>query len=263
MGNIKTISELNLGFSDAENYKRRENKELFNEIFFRNDYLDSLLKRNTFFLVGDKGTGKTAYSVFLSNNDYKSTNSLINYIRETDYRKFVTLKTEKNLQFSDYDRIWSVILLLLLSKSITEKDLDHSVFSKPQKLRAITNAIDEYYLNAFTPEIISALKLIEDSKGTAELILKFLKLSGQETKTVSFDERKFIIHLDYIHRQFQDALKSIKLCNNKILFIDGIDIRPTDVPYEDYINCIKGLAHAVWSLNNDFFPSIKDSQGRL
>ena len=33
------ISELELGFSDAENYKRRENKELLTNLFVRNDLL--------------------------------------------------------------------------------------------------------------------------------------------------------------------------------------------------------------------------------
>ncbi|KAF5421524.1 MAG: hypothetical protein C5S44_06405, partial [Candidatus Methanocomedens sp.] len=51
--------------------------------------------------------------------------------------------------------------------------------------------------------------------------------------------------------------------DNYILFIDGIDIRPTFVPYDDYLECIKGLANAVWSINTDFFSSIRDSQGRM
>ena len=62
---MKTISELNLGFSDAENYKRRENKQLFQKLFVQNEYLDDLLEPNVSFLVGEKGTGKTAYSIFL------------------------------------------------------------------------------------------------------------------------------------------------------------------------------------------------------
>jgi hypothetical protein len=31
---MKKISELKFGFPDAENYKRREHKELFNKIFY-------------------------------------------------------------------------------------------------------------------------------------------------------------------------------------------------------------------------------------
>jgi polynucleotide 5'-kinase involved in rRNA processing len=71
---MKKINELCLGFSDAENYMRRENKELFNKIFVKNCFLDHLLLPSTYFLIGEKGTGKTAYSVFLTNNFYKNTN---------------------------------------------------------------------------------------------------------------------------------------------------------------------------------------------
>ena len=67
---MKTISELNLGFRDAENYQRRENKQLFNDIFVKNIFVDDLLSPNSFFMLGEKGTGKTAYAVFLANNYY-------------------------------------------------------------------------------------------------------------------------------------------------------------------------------------------------
>jgi DNA replication protein DnaC len=61
------VSELNFGFADAQNYSRRENRELFNRIFFRTEELDGLCGHNTYFLLGDKGTGKTAYAVYLVN----------------------------------------------------------------------------------------------------------------------------------------------------------------------------------------------------
>jgi hypothetical protein len=37
---MRSIAELNFGFSDAENYKRRENKDLFNQLFVRDDALE-------------------------------------------------------------------------------------------------------------------------------------------------------------------------------------------------------------------------------
>ena len=46
------------------------------------------------------------------------------------------------------------------------------------------------------------------------------------------------------------------------MFIDGIDIRPSGIPYEEYLDCVKGLANAVWEINNDFFPTVKGGKGR-
>lgn len=102
---MKKVHELNFGFADAENYKRRENKELFNQVFIKNEYLEKLCDHSTSFLIGDKGTGKTAYAVYLSNNDYKGISSEIKYIRETDYQTFITLKSDNQLKLSDYIQI--------------------------------------------------------------------------------------------------------------------------------------------------------------
>jgi hypothetical protein len=260
---LKKISELNLGFIDAENYQGKENKDLFNRIFVKNKYLDRLFLSYNYFLIGEKGTGKTAYSVFLSNNVYNDTISETKFIRETDYEKFVTLKKEKHLQLSDYTSIWKVILLLLLSKSLKTEELDHHAFSKSSKMKSILSAIDEYYLSAFSPEILYALDLVENNKLAAEIISKYLKLGGEQSNSLTFHESRFQVNLLYIQKKFEEALSGLKLKNNHFLFIDGIDVRPGEIPYNDYLDCVKGLANAVWSLNADFFSKIKDSKGRF
>ena len=81
-------AKIDLGFADAENYRRRENRELLNTVFVKNRFLEDLLKPSTFFLIGEKGTGKTAYSVFMANNYYGKTKSVLKYVRETEYDKF-------------------------------------------------------------------------------------------------------------------------------------------------------------------------------
>ncbi|EMQ2878965.1 hypothetical protein V9N52_004322, partial [Vibrio navarrensis] len=54
---MKEISDLNLGFRDAESYKKKQNKELLNKIFLRNSTLNELVDNNKYFLIGEKGTG--------------------------------------------------------------------------------------------------------------------------------------------------------------------------------------------------------------
>lgn len=53
-GNMKKISELEIGIPDAENYKRREFKELFNKLFVRDHFLNNLLAPEISFLIGEK-----------------------------------------------------------------------------------------------------------------------------------------------------------------------------------------------------------------
>jgi hypothetical protein len=260
---MKKISELQLGFADAENYKRRENKELLNKLFIRNEYLDKLCSPAVSFLVGEKGTGKTAYSVYLANNNYNNNSARVRFIRETEYQQFVTLRSEKHLKLSDYTSIWKVIICLLLSQQIKESDSERVLIPKWGRFRALQAAIDEYYKNAFAPEIAQAMQLVNESKLAAELISKHAKIAGEDKEVHTFTESRFQTNLFYILRKFQESLSQVKVKENHILFIDGIDIRPSSIPFSDYTDCIKGLANATWELNNDFFPTIRDSKGRL
>ena len=260
---MKTIKELKFGFSDAENYKRRENKELFNHLFMRNEHLDDIAAPSTTFLVGDKGTGKTAYAVYMVNNEFANTACSLRYIRETEYQKFITLKNEKHLALSDYAAIWKVIIYLLLAEQIYNKEKNSVLFKRSAKFKALHDAIQEYYLHAFSPEIIHALQFVQESKLAAELLSKYAKAIGEQKETIQFSESRFQTNLLYIQKNFESALQSLKLTKNHLVFIDGIDIRPSSIPYDEYLECIKGLANAVWEINNDFFPSIRDSSGRL
>ena len=54
----KSIGSLNLGFSDAQNYIQRNNKQILSEVFVKNAYLTKLLQPNVYYLIGEKGTGK-------------------------------------------------------------------------------------------------------------------------------------------------------------------------------------------------------------
>ncbi|MEW6427258.1 MAG: funZ protein [Thermodesulfobacteriota bacterium] len=260
---MKMVNDLELGFSDAENYRRRENKSLLNRVFIRNHNLDRLCDPAISFLIGEKGTGKTAYAVYLANNDYLETLSSLRYIRETEYQKFIALKNEKHLGLSDYSSIWKVIIYLLLAQQIIDREGGIEFLRRFTKLGAVQNAIDEYYHKAFSPEIVQALNFVQESKIAAELMAKHAKTTGEERDTLTFSETRFQTNLFYIQNSFQDAFRQVRLNKNHLLFIDGIDIRPASIPYEEYLLCIKGLANAVWEVNNDFFPSIKGGCGRM
>ena len=260
---MNKVSELTFGFRDAENYRRRENKDLFNHIFVRDKALEDLCEKGKYFLVGEKGAGKTAYAVFLCNNNYRDTLASLKYIRETEYQKFLEMKRSKHLVLTDYTNIWRIILYLLLAEQIIDHEGRPSFLAPFKRFGTLRKAVDEYYAHAFSPEIIHAIRFVEESKLAAELLCKHAKVGGEESETVTFTETRFQTNLLYIQKHFEEALAELKLNRNHILFIDGIDIRPASVPYADYLECVKGLANAVWSLNNDFLANIRDSKGRM
>lgn len=260
---MKKIKDLYFGYNDAENYKRPENRDLFAKYFYRTEEFKDIFKPSTNFIIGEKGTGKTAFATYVSNDVTFNTNGFINFIRETDYQKFIKLKTDNHLQLSDYQNVWKVLIYLLLCDRIKTKETEGaSVFKSSASFDAIQKAIDEYYVNAFSPEIIHALNFVEKTKYSAELMSQYFKAIGENIKEGSFTHSKFQTNLLYIQNHFEKAIGSLNLKQNYILFIDGIDIRPENIPYSEYLECVKGLANAIWSLNNDFFPNIK-SEGKL
>ena len=256
---MKNFTDLIIGYPDAENYKRKENKDLFSKVFVQTDEVKNLLDPSKFFLIGDKGTGKTAYAVFLANSEHTNTFSYLKYMRDTEYDKFVKLKKEKQLILSDYVSIWKTLIYVLISQEIKKNESPNMFENK--NYRVLDDTYKEFYKSAFSPEISTAFNVIDESKRFAELSFHHSIKVGLEGKhSDSFDGSRFQINLLYIQKKFESALTTLRLKKNHILFIDGIDVRPRNIDYEDYLECVKGLATAIWELNNDFFPTIRDSK---
>lgn len=262
---MKKLSDLKYGFTDAENYKRRENRDTFNRIFLRTEELSRLEEQSTFFLVGEKGTGKTAYAVYLHNSPNSDRVFSHKFIRETDYLKFINLKQSNSLSLSNYVDIWKVILLNIVAASILEIE-PKPLIRRNEHFSDLQEALKKYDQEAFTPEVISGLQIAENASEILKLMLGIkdnnISLQNSSGHSETYDKKVFQTSLLDIERKFEDAIRSLSLKTNHIVFIDGIDIRPESVPFGEYLSCIKGLANALWSLNNDFFPSIKDSKGR-
>ncbi|MDO5559560.1 MAG: hypothetical protein Q4F95_08160 [Oscillospiraceae bacterium] len=259
---MKKVLDLNLGFSDAQTYLQRSNKQMFSEIFVKNYYLEDLLKPNIYFLIGEKGTGKTAYATYLTNNEYKQNKSFLKFICGTDYEKFYELKRTGKIDISGYADIWQCIILLITAKSIANDNKLVESFSR-SRITDLLKAIDEYYNKAFSPEIINALKIVDQSGYAATLISKHAEVGAKQDNTTEFTEQKMQMNLYYISQQFSSCLNKIKLNKNINIFIDGIDVRPSQIPFDEYLNCIKGLLTSCWILNTELFANTKDSKGKI
>jgi cold shock CspA family protein len=259
------FTDLNVGFANAENYQRPENKELLAKYFVRDQYLDRLLDPNIYFLVGEKGTGKTAYATFLRNSDYKDHKVSIFNVRQTEYQKFLELKKQGHLALSQYAEVWRTLLLISAATSILEKSGTPEFLKRFTKLSALKNAIDEYYENAFAPEIVKLISFIESSEVAYSLIAKYMGIGAQVSSKTGTQKNTadhiFQTNLLKIRQAFEAALKTVKPDSKTLVFIDGIDVRPGDISYTDYFECVRGLIEAIWAVNNDFLANIKDSKG--
>ena len=251
---IKPISELDFGFEDAQSYKTsQDSKDLFDKLFLYNEYVDAIIKPNNFFLVGEKGTGKTAYAIYLSTHEHRNHKGQTVFVQDTDYQKFLDLKESRDLSTADYIEIWKSIILLLIAEKISEDEPE--LIGSATQFRALKNAIDQFYMHAFRPEIYDAFQFIESSKESAQLIFEHIRDASSH---IVFSEAKFKLNLSFIQKQFEDVISFLPLKKSHILFIDGIDVRPPDLQYRSYMECVKGLTNAVWSLNTNVLTKLKN-----
>jgi len=261
--NWKKIRELREPYNDAINYRSRDYKEFFQKIFLRTDDLDRILNPHVYFLMGEKGSGKTAFAVYLENNATKNHKCKLTTMTETQYKRFIALKRQGKLAYSDYANIWRSMLLFIVGRMLVEKSSNpfHLLTGKFSK---VNKEIEKWSKNALNPEVESAFEAISSEAISAKLKNDQIGEAGGEQKTQNTEKSTFFKHhlLD-TENAFKDAIGSLKLSDGHVLFIDGIDYRPESVPYLEYIECIKGLGEAVWQLNTEFFGSIRDSKGRI
>lgn len=220
-------------------------------------------------MIGDKGTGKTAYAVFLTNNDYKNTNSNVVNIESTDYRIFINLKRSGFISLSDYTRVWKIILFVLISEMIEKKDIQFIGPKRSARFELLRDSIDEYYDNAFIPEIATSVNYVIDKASDKIIGGNFKKTVVSGDGKLSFSEsekteeiiKEFQNNLLLLERQFTEAFNRLKINKNKFLFIDSIDIKLGDITDEEYRACLQGLAQAIWSINTGVFRSMPQGNG--
>lgn len=259
------LKKLKSTFNDAVNYKSKKEKEFFNKIFLRTNDLHEILESSKYFLIGEKGSGKTAYASFLENNDIEGNRCKLSTMTETQYKRFIELKRRGKLDYSDYANIWRPILLVMMAQAIISKHKG-TISGFLGKFTKIESLISEFNQGALNPEIEVAFQLITTQKSGASFGMGGVVTAqvSAEDITQATDNSEVIKHnLLQQELTLKQAITDLNLSKNVSLFMDGIDFRPSSVPSADYVACVKGLGEATWQLNAEFFGNIRDSRGRL
>lgn len=262
---MKKYTELKLGYNDAVNYQNRHNKFMFNEIFIKDNNLERLISPDTYFLIGDKGTGKTAYATYLKNNDYKNVKANVINIAETDYKLFYQLKEDHDLSLTDYTRIWKIIILMYFAKNIDKKEIASFGLQRTKKFNELREVIDNYYSEGFVPETKTVLKYINDSNSRASINAKgkiaSFDVGVDKSTKVEKECQAYQNNLLILEKKFTEALGNVKLNNNLFIFFDNADIAHDNIGLNDYLEILKGLAEAICQLNITLLNNLRDSNG--
>ena len=86
--------DLEIPFDEAENYFKPNNREKLNKLFYKDRNFEKLLQDTTYFLIGEKGSGKTTYCAYFCNNTIEKTRSKRYAISVDDYNKIIQMKKD-------------------------------------------------------------------------------------------------------------------------------------------------------------------------
>lgn len=253
---VKKIDDLKQIKGDAYDYyiSGGEDVDLFEKIFLVDDIVDEILKPDKYFLIGEKGSGKTAYSVYMSKSDNIDSFCTISLVENTLYQRFLNMKNQRSLELSGYKDIWINLIYLILAENIRKKYGD-TLFSN-LKYKQLSKAISAFYSDAFKPEFINAFEFIDKACASINTMMdQGVFGTGATTaaeKSQKYEEKSYQISLMKIRDGFERAFQNLKLKNPVILFIDGIDARPREIDNTQYFECLTGLVNAVLEINQSF-----------
>jgi hypothetical protein len=257
---MKAINELQQIKGDAYEYynSSMQQDNLFEKIFLVDEIMDEIKSPDKYFVIGEKGSGKTAYAVYLSRHPSTDLKSKIKMVENTVYDKFVTMKQNKSLDMSTYKDIWINMIYLVLCEEIREL-----IQNSPWKYKhyiSLTQAIQTFYNKAFKPEFINALEFVDKSNISVNTMIEqgVFTAGGnvEEEFTQKYVEQSYQLSLMKLKDGFEKALQPLRMRNKFILFIDGIDARPTHISNKEYLDCLKGLVNAVITLNSSFLKGL-------
>lgn len=269
--NFIPINKLQFPQLDAVMGNTSYYRDLFIRTFYSDEKLELIKKPNIFFVIGDKGTGKTAYATFLEskNDKHNRMHTYIAPLKTTNYTTFAQLKQNNKIGLDDYDDIWSLLLLLMLAKIIADCERANGSVQRGIKLNVLKKYINSFYKSGQLPTITKLLNITEKHKNVAEAIAK-LKVSFTEASATlgehmdietSFENYTLSDSSSYITRELISIISEIRMSKEYVIFIDGIDIRPDSIQYDEYIACIRGLADAAWYLNVEILQKNKLTRG--
>jgi hypothetical protein len=127
--------------------------------------------------------------------------------------------------------------------------LDPDVHSAAQKV------FDSFSLTHDAP-LSDFFELLRNSKEAIAVANDILKDRGADRSySAAGDFRRDVKSL----RQFLfAAVASVKPVDHHLVFIDGIDVRPTNAPFADYLAIVKALVSSVWTLNSERLSTLPE-----
>ena len=161
------------------------------------DYVDTFLNQLAIngwraergFLIGEKGSGKTAYSVYMSKSDKINSFCSISLVENTLYQRFLNMKRQKALELQ-VSKMYGLIWFIWFLQKRSEKNMVRLFFSS-MKYKQLSKAIDVFYSDAFKPEFVNAFEFVDNASASINSMMK-QGLFSTGTKASAETSQKYV-----------------------------------------------------------------------
>lgn len=241
----RKCSELEFGFIDAQAYLRNPNhplSEFFRKSFYKSNHLERAVNPDVYFLLGEKGTGKTAYAVYATLFMKGEYNAACEYFDTNDFTRFVEISRNLGIAKSQYSSIWSLVFLLLLLEQL---DVVGAVQSN-STLAPILEAARSVNLGSRVNSITKCLEVISEIDS---LFASYAEAAGLKIPKHTLSGAKPIFKINSVTDNLAGGLSGLNGSLQHTIFIDGLDVRPEEVSYPDYLEVIASICNAIWVVN--------------
>ena len=251
------FSQLFLKCHDASVFQEKNNHAMLSKVFFDDKNASRILEQDQYFIIGEKGTGKTMIAQYLSNIRSDKNCSVLDF-SSIDFETFRKLSSEGYFKFIQMDQLWQVLLMTISAETIVKNE--HGIL-KSRKFKAFHSAIREFYNGRFSPEFPVAVEMVEKFDYVEKLANKYFgEIGGSDGRQKSVSYQAGESPLNSVREQFAEAFLSARVSADHVIFIDRIDIKPDDIQYDDFISSLRSFVRATLYLNEQIFAKMKGTR---
>ncbi|MFC3686015.1 P-loop ATPase, Sll1717 family [Hydrogenophaga luteola] len=243
---MKTISQLEFGFIDAQRYLQNPGdplSEFFRKSFYKSKHLERAIDPDVYFLLGEKGTGKTAYAVYASLYMGSSFVADTEFFDKNDFTRFREVASSLGIEASQYSSLWVFTFIILLINNIDER----TSLTKNPTLSHFMGAIRTISLGG---QVRTISQSIEIASQIDSLFDKFASSANLGLPESVVSSAKPIFKITRLSDLCVAALADYSNALQFAMFIDGLDVRPDEVSYHDYLTVVSSICNAIWVINS-------------
>ncbi|WP_421932565.1 P-loop ATPase, Sll1717 family [Phenylobacterium sp.] len=242
---MKRCSELKFGFIDAQRYLQDPDdplSEFFRRSFYKSTHLAKAVDPDIYFLLGEKGTGKTAYAVYASLFMKDEYNADCEFFDKNDFTRFIEVASNLSIEKSQYSTLWVFIFLILFVQRLDMR------FTCPANghARNLIDAVREINLAGYARTISQC---IETAAEIDAVFASFVEQSGLKVPKHMISSAKPAFKMTRLIDLCIESLGALDSTSQFTVFVDGLDVRPDEVAYPDYLNVVSSICNSVWVLN--------------